>query len=105
MKLPYGHITKKGDKLEKGTEVYMLECYRKDPRGIRHYLIQKNYIGQLRRNELTLDLEYYKFIFDPLDGLWATDGVRKAWVKKPFLHPHFTLFDAIYSKLRISEFA
>jgi hypothetical protein len=100
MKLQGGRVSKKGDKLEKGIEVYLLECYRKDSRGRAHYLIQKKLIGQKRRNKYTLDLEYYTFIYDPLDGLWATDGVRKAWIKKPFLHPRFTLFDAIYRELQ-----
>lgn len=37
----------------------------------------------------------YNFVYDPVDGLWATFMLRIKWKEFPYRHPHYTLFQAI----------
>lgn len=41
------------------------------------------------------------YIYDPADGLWASDVVRYFWRTHPHLHPHTTLFGLLHQKLEI----
>ena len=40
-------------------------------------------------------------IFDPNDGLWATQYARMIWKTNHELHPHASLFEILYKKLEI----
>jgi len=35
----------------------------------------------------------------PKDGLWASWGARLIWNTYPHLHPHYSLFNALYTHL------
>jgi hypothetical protein len=39
------------------------------------------------------------FVFDPNDGLFASEYSREYWRDYPYRHPHCTLFQMIYNKL------
>lgn len=77
--------------LETGTVVYILE-FPYSRRSIRKYQIDYFSVVKFHR---------YIYIYDPQDGLWATEGVRRVWRKHIFLHPHCTLFALLYKKLGI----
>ena len=86
-----------GRNLEKGTEVYMFRpvlC----PTGIFRFVMSTYQIGCIDKISYMTHPECYMYIREN-DGLWATPGIRKLWREKPFLHPHYTLFQAIYTTL------
>jgi len=91
----------KGKELKKGTEVYVMEYSEMDFRGVNHYLIRKYHIGNIQPPMVLCGLELYTFIINPRDGLWATDAVRRTWREKPYLHPQYTLFEAILTILEL----
>ena len=41
------------------------------------------------------------YIFDPKDGLWASENLRKIWECNPERHPQCSLFGMLYKKLEI----
>ena len=44
------------------------------------------------------------YVYDPIDGLLASQCTREYWIKMPWLHPHCTLFRMLYERLEISKF-
>lgn len=54
----------------------------------------------IRTEVQTLDFEI-DFIFDPLDGLWATYFARAQWYCAPLLHPQSTLFQTLYKHFEV----
>jgi len=108
---------KLGRDLDKDTEVWLFEpspysgihCLVDDYYGpVTPYYLNKRRLGipngnvqfPFQRTNLRYDEAYYLFMYDPKDGLWATQGVRKVWNDKPHLHPHYTLFQALYNILK-----
>ena len=49
----------------------------------------------------TLRYNQIYFVCDDGDGLWATHSVRNLWEASPELHPHCSLFQLLYKKLKI----
>ena len=45
----------------------------------------------------------YDFVFDPEDGLWASRTARVKWRWNPHLHPNYTLFQALHTKLKFMK--
>ena len=44
------------------------------------------------------DRSEYVYMYEPEDELWAIFSVRLEWKRKPYLHPHYSLFQAIMTK-------
>lgn len=91
-------LSKFGRDIEKGTVVYLFQpipCLS----GLYHFIVSTFKIGERGITVFNTNTYCHTYIFDPHDELWATKGIRELWRKKPFLHPHYTLFQAIYSKL------
>jgi len=40
-----------------------------------------------------------RFRWCPKDGLWASSAARQLWDMYPHLHPHYSLFNALYIHL------
>ena len=46
---------------------------------------------------------YLDYVYDPNDGLWASDSTRLFWAKFPHIHPHATLFSILRVHCEILE--
>ena len=74
--------------LPEGTVAYKVEFIGK------YYVVWKTTINHAIGRRLV-------FIYDPRDGLWATEWVRDIWKGNPWQHPHVSLFTLLYKKLEI----
>jgi hypothetical protein len=79
-------MSKAGSQLPKGTVIYFAGSMLN---------------GIVWRSEVRTDrwFQYLELIFDPKDGLWATDFTRRIWKEFPHRHPHCSLFEMLYKKL------
>lgn len=78
----------KGKDLPGGTPLY---C-------VRTTCNQFSFVRIIKDNSLAYVQDY---IFDPNDGLWATEFVRAYWKREPQYHPHCALFYLLYKKLEL----
>ena len=95
-----GLIRKRGDEIEDGATVYYCKYTNSTElidfsyklkyvaRGIAHHspIFTWQFIGLI------------DFYFDPNDGLYTTLLIRNKWKRKPYKHPHATLFDILLQK-------
>jgi hypothetical protein len=77
---------KRGSDLPIGTVVYSVFTHERD-----HI--------RLLRSTTPSDYDLMEYIYDPIDGLWATQWVREVWKKCSHLHPSCTLFEMLNKKL------
>lgn len=77
-----------GLRLTTGTPVYFWDYERSEP--------IKSFIHP---NTSSIH-NFYEFTFTPRDELWVTTHVREYWADRPDLHPHATLFDKLWLKLK-----
>lgn len=84
-------IILKGEDLPIGTPVYT--CRGSNMTPIMLFIDENDFI--LLKND---------FIYEPSDELWASRMARVKWHFNPHIHPNYTLFQAIYSKLKLIDY-
>ena len=88
-------IVSRMEDLPQGTVVYYWRVNAHSPSGIYRYKLDNNPPSCIA---------YYRFEFDPKDGLWATYLVRELWENYRSVHPHLSLFGFMYEKLKLQDY-